>query len=569
MGRFAIEPLRRPRVHSVMLVELRIRDFAVIEELSAEFGAGLTALTGETGAGKSIVVGALSLLLGHRASSASVRAGASRARVEAVFDVRALPDVAAKAEELGVDDPDGMLILRREVVREGRSRAWVNGSPTTASMLAELGGLLIDLHGQHEHQSLHSREAQRRLLDAYAGAQGVAAELADAHRARHALHQQRQERQERIREIEGRRDFLQFQLGELEAADAQPGEDDALRTELGRLEHADDLVRGAHRLAEQLYLGEGALTDQIRSTRDEVRRLVELDTDLDAQAAALESLYHQLVDVGRALGDYAERTEHDPERVEEVRTRLDLLYRLKRKYGPELEDVLRTRHDVAAELSELDGSALAMGELERQIAEADVRFERAAADLSARRQEAGARLSTEVAAILPLLGLKGARFEVHLAPLDQPGAAGAETVSFLVSMNEGFAAQPLAKVASGGELARVMLALKTVLAKVDQVPTLVFDEVDAGIGGSVANAVGRTLRDVSRRHQVFVVTHLPQVASRASAHLRVVKDSKASLAQATLEPLRGEDRVAEIARMLGGDPDSQVSQEHARELLAG
>jgi len=552
-----------------MLVELRIRDFAVIEELRAEFGPGLVALTGETGAGKSIVVGALSLLLGSRASSGLVRSGANRARVEAVFDVSAHPAVVARAEEMGVDDSEGLLILRREIAREGRSRAWINGSPTTASMLSELGSRLVDLHGQHEHQTLTVRDGQRRLLDAFASAQSIVFEVADAHAARTRLQAEWESRQERLREIEGRRDFLQFQLEELRSAAPVDGEDDELRAELARLEHADDLVKGSHGLAELLYLGEGALTDHLRTARDETRRLSELDPSLEEHASALESIYHQVVDTGRSLGDYAGRIEHDPGRVEEVRSRLDLLYRLKRKYGPELGDVLRTGREVAAELAELEGSAVELDDLERRIQEASARLGKAAQDLTARRSDAATRLSGEVEALLPALGLKGARFRVDLEPVDPVGPMGAERPVFLVSMNTGFEPQPLSKVASGGELARVMLAIKTVLAEVDQVPTLVFDEVDAGIGGSVANAVGAKLREVAERHQVFVITHLPQVASRASAHLRVVKESGAELAQAVLEPLEGEDRVAEIARMLGGDPESLVSQEHARELLTG
>ncbi|MEZ4414416.1 MAG: DNA repair protein RecN [Gemmatimonadota bacterium] len=552
-----------------MLIELRIRDYAVIEDLRAEFGPGLVALTGETGAGKSIVVGAISLLLGERASADVVRAGAKRARVEAVFDIRHLPDLRRRTEELGLDDPEGLLILRREVAREGRSRAWVNGSPSTATLLGELGQSLVDLHGQHEHQTLIRREAQQGILDAFAGAGSVAWEVHDAYRARAHLEQERSERQARLREIEGRRDFLDFQLEELENARVQEGEDERLRADLSRLEHLDELLRGTHGLAEVLYAGEDALSDRVRSARDELIKLARMDAALDEQAAALDDVFHKLAEAGRALGDYAAASEAEPGRLEQIRARLDLLYRLKRKYGPELSDVLATQAQVAHELDELAGSTVELGELDRKLADAAGRLHTSARELSKRRQAAAERLGREVTALLPALGLEGATFTVRLDPLEEPSAQGAERVEFNAALNAGFEARPLARIASGGELARVMLALKTVLADVDQIPTLIFDEVDAGIGGAVANAVGDKLLEVAGRHQVFVVTHLPQIASRAGEHLRVSKRVAERTTEAHLERLGGEARVTEIARMLGGDADSEVSREHARELLAG
>ncbi|MCA9737886.1 MAG: AAA family ATPase, partial [Gemmatimonadetes bacterium] len=277
-----------------MLIELRIRDYAVIHDLRAEFGPGLVALTGETGAGKSIIVGALSLLLGERASSDTVRVGAARARIEAVFDVRQLPDVRRRAEELGVDDPDGLLILRREVAREGRSRAWVNGSPSTAGQVGELGRALVDLHGQHEHQALTGRDAQREILDAFAGAGSVVGEVEDAWRARAALRDEREERAVRLREIEGRRDFLEFQLEELAGAAVEEGEDERLRAELDRLEHLDDLLQGSHGLSELLYAGEDSLSDRLRAARDELAKLARMDAELGGHGTLLDEAYHRL-----------------------------------------------------------------------------------------------------------------------------------------------------------------------------------------------------------------------------------------------------------------------------------
>ncbi len=550
-----------------MLIQLRIRDYAVIDELDLELKPGLNVLSGETGAGKSIIVGALSLLLGERASSDVVRAGEERAVVEAVFDVSGLPDVRRKAEELGVEVDEGLLILKRRVSREGRNRAWVNGSPATASMVWELGAVLVDLHGQHEHQTLLATSEQRQILDAFAGAQEVAARVRELHGRLRALEEEEEARRARLREIESRADFLRFQLEEIEEAELEPGEDEALEEEARRLEHSEELIQEADRLYEGLYGGEGAVSDRLAELRRVLRDLAGIDGTLEAEAERLDEAYHVVVDVGRALGDYGSEIEHDPRRLERIRERQDLFFRLKRKYGPELEDVIETGRKVRAELEELETADADLDALERTIEETRRELEAAAETLSEQRRAAAEALASEVQALLPELGMEGGVFRVELTPVDEPGATGAERVEFQTSLNPGFEPGPLDRIASGGELSRVMLALKAILARVDRIPTLVFDEVDAGIGGVVAGRVAAKLRDVSAHHQVFVITHLPQVASRARQHLRVEKAERGGLATTLVSELGGEERVREIARMLGGDPDSSASREHARELL--
>ena len=551
-----------------MLIELRIRDYAVIHDLTLKLGPGLSALSGETGAGKSIIVGALSLLLGERASSDVVRAGADRAMVEAVFDVAAYPKLKAQVNDLGIEAEDDLLILRREVAAVGRNRAWINESPTTARTLGELGRSLVDLHGQHEHQTLLRKDTQRNILDAYGEAEQDASAVEEAFGALSRLEAQLKELQEHRRELASRLDFLRFQMSELEEANVQPGEEEALTEESRRLENSEELLGEATRVHAELYGAEGAVTEKVSALAQTLARLKEWDPSLEASHEELQEAYHTLAEVGRDLSNYVGTVRHDPGRLEEVRSRLDLIHSLKRKYGPTSEDVIAARDRVRAELDEVED-----GRWDEDTLQADVDRTRstliaAAAGLSAKRREAATRLEKEVEALLPDLGLPAGTFKVELETLPEVRSRGAENIEFLVSVNAGFPPTALAKVASGGELSRVMLTLKAILAKVDQVPTLVFDEIDAGIGGRVASLVAAKLKDVARYHQVFVVTHLPQLASQASSHLLVEKSDGEGLAAADVKGLTGDDRVREIARMLGGDPESETSQDHARELLA-
>lgn len=551
-----------------MLVELRIRDFAVIRDLSLELGPGLNTLTGETGAGKSILVGALSLLLGERASSESVRTGADRAVVEALFDLSDHLRLRARLDDLGLPSEEEILLLRREVQAEGRNRAWINGSPTTAGVVGEFGKALVDLHGQHEHQTLLHAPEQQAILDDFAGVGGIAGEVGRLY-AEVAEHRgRRREQESRLRELESRADFLRFQLGEIREARIQVGEDEEVEAELKRLDHAGELARDADAVHGLLYGEEGSASELLARVRQLLRGLADVDPSLAETRDRMEDLYHQVTEAGRTLGDYAAAVEMDPARAEELRRRLDLLFRLKRKYGPSLDDVIVTRERLEAELAELEGSEVEMDQLDAEIETLEADLASRADELGRARREAAGRLASQVETLLPELGLPGAIFQVTLEPLDEIGSHGAERVRFEASLNPGFEPRALARIASGGELSRVMLALKSILARVDRVPTLVFDEIDAGIGGTVANAVSSKLEEVAEHHQVLVITHLPQLASRGRLHLRVEKGTREGVAATTVVRLDGEERVREIARMLGGDPESETSRDHARELLA-
>jgi DNA repair protein RecN (Recombination protein N) len=550
-----------------MLVELRIRDFAVLRDLTLRPGPGMTVVTGETGAGKSILVDALSLLLGERASVDSIRTGATRAVVEAVFDIRTVPGIREALDEAGIPDEEGLLYLRREVHGEGRNRAWINGSPVPAGTVGAFGLQLVDLHGQHDHQLLLRTDAQRGLLDGFGGLEPQVARCRSAYEGAHEVRVALEALDLRMRDRTQRMEFLRFQLAEIDEGAPVVGEDEDAERELALLDHAEELVREASAVHDRLYAREGSVSELVAEARDRIRRLSRLDPALAPLQTQLDGVYQEIVEAGRSAGAYAARVDADPRRAEGLRERLARLQRLKRKYGDTLADVVRWADEARSELSTLEGMDLERGGLERALGELEGELAAAAAALSEARDLHSGALGEAVQALLPNLGLPAARFEIHRIPLEVPGPQGAERIEFRASLNPGFEPKALQRIASGGELSRIMLAIKAILARVDRVPTLIFDEVDAGVGGTVANAVGRTLAELAKDHQVFVITHLPQVAARGGAHFRVEKGEESGVASTTLFLLEGEDRVREIARMLGGDPDSLTSLEHAREIL--
>lgn len=551
-----------------MLTELRVRNYAVIEDVALEFGPGLTVLTGETGAGKSLVVGALSLMLGERATTEIVRAGADSATVEGRFDIGEHPSVAERCEEAGIDAADGWLIIRREVQREGRNRAWINGSSATTGLIRELAADLVELHGQHEHQALLHRPAQRDMLDEYAGVGAEREAVAAAFDRLSELESERAELKDKVEKIRERADFLRYKLKEIDGVGLEPNEEEEAESEARRLEHSEELLELSGGMAETLYGGDDALLDRLGQQGRRLNDLLRIDPSAEPLRELHETAQHAVEELGRRLATYHSRVEHDPERLEQLRLRLQQIDRLKRKYGGSVEVILEEAESIRAELETIDMSDLELSRLTRESEKAHEELEEACAELRERREEAADRLAGDVVALLPSLGMDGGRFEIELEPLETPARTGSERVEFHVSLNPGFDPAPLAKVGSGGELSRVMLALKTVLAAVDRVPTLVFDEIDAGIGGKVANQVAARLAEVAERHQVFAITHLPQIAARAANHLRVDKTDRAGRAATSAVRLGQDDRVGELARMLGGDPESEISKEHARELLA-
>lgn len=548
-----------------MLTELRVRDLATIADVTLQLGPGLNVLTGETGAGKSMLVDALSLLLGERAAGGSVRPGASKLVVEGAFE-----DIAAatrrRIEELGLDVEDGRLVVRREVSAEGRSRAWVNGSPTTAAVLAQLGALLVDLHGQHETQSLLRAEAQREILDAFAHAGPSLDAVAEAHARVAALRAEELDLAERRDEIRRRADYLRHVLGEIDAARIKIGEDEALELEARRLSQAGALVEHAQRIVEALEGEAGNALGALGVAGRAMASLEKVDPVVGAWRELLDGGYANLSELARLAGEYAASVQEDPERLALVERRRDLLFRLTGKYGATLDLVLETREQAAAELDLLDTADTDLRALAARRSAAEGALRTAADALTLQRREAAERLARGVNRLLPQLGLPGGKLTVSLTPMPEPGAHGQESVQLDVQLNVGLEPKPLARVASGGELSRLMLALKVVLVKHDAIATLVFDEVDQGIGGETGVQVGSALAEVAERHQVLVITHLPQIAARADGHLVVSKEARGGIATSDVQVLHGEDRVNEIARMLG-DTEGDAARRHAQALL--
>lgn len=550
-----------------MLSELRIRNFALIDELSVRLGPGLNVLTGETGAGKSIIVGALSLLLGERATADVVRAGAERASVEGLFDIVDAPDLLRWLDEQGVEADEGLLVLKREVAVEGRNRAWINGSPTTAGMLGQVGAALVNLHGQHEHQTLLRRDEQRAILDAFGDHHGTLRRVTGAHRRLREVRSRIDELQRLQAESIQRGEFLRYQLGEIDAAELRPGEEEELAAEAQRLEHSEELISLSASVSSAISTDDDSLLERIGALRRPLDQLMRIDPSQESLGELYDAAFYALEELGSRLADYSTRVEHDPARLEEVRQRQDVIFRLGAKYGGSVAEILEVARNARAELERIDNAEFELSGLQKEAAAAAEELSAAAATLTRQRTEAASALATRVQQILPDLGMEGGRFEAALLPLAEPSSQGAEEVEFRISLNRGFEPRPLAQVASGGEMSRVMLALKTVLAEQDEVPTLVFDEVDAGVGGAVALQVGDKMREVARTHQVFAITHLPQIASRAQTHLLVRKAVRDGITTTEVDLLGANERVREVARMLGGDPESTVSRRHAEELL--
>ncbi|HEV8454077.1 MAG TPA: DNA repair protein RecN, partial [Gemmatimonadales bacterium] len=456
--------------------------------------------------------------------------------------------------------------VRREVSAEGRSRAWVNGSPTTAAVLADLGALLVDLHGQHETQSLLHAEAQRDILDAFAHAEAGRGAVAEAYATVAALRAEQSALEARRDEVRRRADYLRHVVDEIDAARLKPGEDETLQVEARRLSQAGALVEQALRIVEALEGESGNALGALGVANRALAGLEKIDPTTGEWRELLDGAYANLSELSRLATEYAGSVQEDPDRLAAIERRRDLLFRLTGKYGATLEAVLATREEAAAELDLLDTADTDLRGLAARRAATEAVLLAAADALSARRSEASDRLARGVNRLLPQLGLAGGKLSVVLTPLDEPGAHGRETVQLRVQLNVGLEAKPLAKVASGGELSRLMLALKVVLVKHDAIATLVFDEVDQGIGGETGAQVGSALAEVAERHQVLVITHLPQIAARADSHLVVSKEARRGIATSDVQVLHGEDRINEIARMLG-DAEGEAARRHAQALL--
>jgi len=549
-----------------VLCRLDIRDFVLVERLALEFDEGFTVLTGETGAGKSIMIDALAVVLGERADSDLVREGCAKAEVSAEFALAQDTPAQQFLEENELAD-DEQCLLRRVIDASGRSRAWINGRPVTVQQLRMLGDLLVDIHGQHEHQSLSKPLAQRDLLDAYAGAKQLSQRVADAWAAWQSARRARIAAEGDAESIAREREQLEWRIGELDKLAFREDEWRDIGTEQTRLAHAASLVEAAGFALQALSEDDSAALAIVSSVHSRLAALVDYDPALGEILETLDSGQIQLQETVYSLRHYQQRLDVDPQRLNEVNDRLDAIHSAARKYRTTPEQLPALLEQSKQRLEELTTN-LDAGALQRREAEAKQGCLKIAAELSSARAKAARQLSQRVSEAMQTLAMQGGAFEVVLTPLEECASYGVEQVEFQVAGHAGSLPRPLSKVASGGELSRIALAIQTVTTEVAQVPTLIFDEVDAGIGGGVAEIVGRMLRQLGRRHQVMCVTHLPQVAASAVQQWRVAKAMRDGRAASSVQLLSDSDRIEEIARMLGGVKITELTRKHAAELLA-
>ncbi len=541
---------------------ISLRDFVIVSQLELELDAGFTVLTGETGAGKSILIDALQLALGARADTGLIREGAPRTEVSVEFDHHNA-SVTHWLEQAGFDAGDSVLI-KRQVDAQGKSRAWINGSPATAAQLRELGEWLVDIHGQHAWQSLTRPDAVRGLLDAYAGVELKALGLAwSAWRdAQQALAQARSAQDS----LQTERERLSWQIGEVDKLAPQADEWDDLNAQHTRLAHAQTLLDAAQLAQAALEDDDHGALQRLSQAHDALRTTEHLEPQFKAVADLLAGLLAQGQDAAHSLRSYQRHTELDPERLAQLDERLSLWVSLARRYKRPPEELPALLQDWRAQLQRLEASADLAG-LEQAEATAQQRYRSEAQAVSAARTAAAPRLAQAITAAMQDLGMQGGRFEVQLEALDQPSASGAEAVLFLVAGHAGSTPRPVGKVASGGELSRIALAIAVTTSQLGTAQTLIFDEVDAGVGGAVAHTVGRLMRQLGRDRQVLAVTHLPQVAACADQHCVVAKLTQAHGTTSSVTPVEGAARVGEVARMLGGSQLTDATRAHAQEML--
>ncbi|HOG18285.1 MAG TPA: DNA repair protein RecN [Syntrophales bacterium] len=557
-----------------MLRELSISNFAIIDRLSVSFGEGLNVISGETGAGKSILIGAISLLLGDRAYADMIRSDEDAAVVEAFFEVGCDDLLGEKLQEMGFGGAKEV-VVRRIVSRSGRNRAYINGGLANLAMLSSLSARLVNICGQHEHQAILDSAGHVDILDAFGGL----GPLRSAYAARYGEFRERGrilgELEEKNRRRAEREELLRFQRQEISAAEPKPDEDRHLLDEkkvLSNIQKLRDLGTGAY---EGLYGKGGSVLGELRGVIASLREIRKVDAACDLAPEEAEALFYQLEEIAFALRRYLDKLSADPERLEAVEERLAVLGQLKRKYGPSLEDVLRCRKEMEEDLEGIASADETIGGLRREIAGLQDRLLAQAADLSRERKKAAKALKKAMEREIAQLNMAAARFEAFfpdpaLGPEGVPvlGDKGIDAPEFLLSANTGEALKPMSRIASGGELSRIILAVKKVLARTGSVGTVVFDEVDSGIGGSTAEVVGRKLKDVAKHHQVLCITHLPQIACYGDLHYRVSKAVKDGRTATQVERLSDDARLEEIARMLGGIEVTEATRRHAREMLA-
>ena len=544
-----------------MLTLLKIRNLALVDELVWELGPGLIGVTGETGAGKSVIVGALKLVLGERAEKSLIRTGEETCSVEAVFELKDPAEINAILEDGGLAPCDETQLIVRRSIGQTNTRQFVNDSPVTLALLKRLGEHLVDLHGPHEHQSLLSAERQLSMLDAYAGAETAHASYRDQHRGWRSKTAELEEVRHAENASEQELELLRYQVQEIDSANLKPEEEQDLEDRWRRASNASRLVEAAAAAATALA-GEDGILQRLGEVQRHIRELEKLDPSMRERTGSLETASLELQDLEATLADYAEELDIDPAAAASLEERVNLLESLKRKYGPSLTDVLARRESAAARLDTIENRGEKLAALEAELTACRAALEAAGKSLTTARRKAAPKLAREISSQLKDLGFIQSSFEAPLHTLTDPGAQGFESIEFQFGPNPGEPLLPLRQIASSGEISRVMLAVKSALAEQDATPLMVFDEIDANVGGEVARAVGRKMAALGTRHQVVAITHFPQVAASAGNHFVVEKEVSGGRTRSRLFRVHGETRIAELVRMLGG------GGEQARALAA-
>jgi DNA repair protein RecN (Recombination protein N) len=568
-----------------LLRSLSVRDYALIDELEVEFGAGLNVITGETGAGKSILLGALKLILGERASTESVRTGARKAFVEGLFDEATGERISSVLEENDIDPhPDGVVIVRREVAAT-HSRAFVNDTPATLGVLRDVAEELIDLHGQHEHQSLLRTERHVDLVDAFGALYPLREAYREAYDGVAALRRKRDEMFRREDDLRREKQLAEFQIEDIDRVGPQEGEEEELLSERRILENAERLHQAAATLVEILYQGDGAVYERLVSARNELRELARIDAAFDSTTTEIDQAGIAVEEAAKFLQDYAARVESNPERLEDIRARLAQIDSLKRKYGGSLEAVLELRRRIGDSYRLAANFEEELANVAGEIAAAQAELSRRAGELTQARLAAAATIEKAILEELAELGMPHAVFQVSIDRQDDPEGwiqegeerrrafgHGADRVEFFVSMNPGEPPRPLARVASGGEISRIMLALKSILARSERLPILVFDEIDVGVSGAIARRVGESMRRLAADHQIIAITHLPQIAALSDHHFLVEKtveglgDGKRT--RTSLRKLSDDEHARQVASLVAGEVVTDAALASARELIS-
>ena len=555
-----------------MLVQLNIHDFAIIRHLELSLREGLNILSGETGAGKSIIINAINLILGGRSSQDIIRSGSGEAVVEAFFEFPQDVEMKARLKDHGVPF-DGELLIKRSISREGRNKVFLNGAMVTLQMLSSLGPRLISISGQHEHQMLLNPENHLALLDDFSGLTDERNLLHQMYRGYQTLVEEMGTLKKEIGRQEERRELARFQMQEIEQAAVVPGEDKSLQEEKKRLQHAEELLEIVTHGYQVLYESNDSVLSSLGRCARQVGKAAQIDSDLSRIEDVLNGIQAGLEDASFALRDYRKRIEIDPARLEHVSERLNALTRLKRKYGPELEDVLRFKDELGSQMSQMDIRGKRLSDLEETAQRLENDLHQKAMALSAERRKGADLFKEELERELRLLHMNRTEFQVHFQK-NRPGEEdvrigpdGIDRMEFMISPNPGEALKPLSKIASGGELSRIMLAIKSILAKTGSVETLIFDEVDAGISGATAEVVGKKIETLADYHQILCITHLPQIASQGRTHFTVKKEVISDRTEVSIYCLNPEERVHEIARLLGGSEITPQALAHAEDML--